>query len=51
MEKITTYNYEAFYLDYLEGNLNENEQVMLFDFLDILTKKASFHILFLDKKR
>ena len=34
MEKITTYNYEAFYLDYLEGNLDENEQVMLFDFLD-----------------
>jgi hypothetical protein len=34
MEKITTYNYEAFYLDYLEGNLDENGQVMLFKFLD-----------------
>ena len=34
MEKITTYNYEAFYLDYLEGNLDENAQVMLFTFLD-----------------
>jgi len=34
MEKITRHNYEAFYLDYLEGNLNEIDQTMLFDFLD-----------------
>lgn len=34
MEKITIYNYEAFYLDYLEGNLDESGQFMLFDFLD-----------------
>jgi len=35
MEKITTYNYEAFYLDYLEGNLGDIEQAMLFDFLNV----------------
>lgn len=34
MEKITTYNYEAYYLDYLEGNLDENGKLMLFNFLD-----------------
>ena len=34
MEKITTYNYEAFYLDYLEGNLSNEEQDMLFKFLN-----------------
>lgn len=34
MEKITTYNYEAFYLDYLEGNLSEGGVTMLFNFLD-----------------
>jgi len=34
MEKITTYNYEAFYLDYLEGNLNEDGVTLLFDFLN-----------------
>lgn len=34
MEKITTYNYEAFYLDYLEGNLGESGAAMLFEFLD-----------------
>lgn len=34
MEKINKHNYEAFYLDYLEGNLDEIEQAMLFDFLD-----------------
>ena len=34
MEKITRHNYEAFYLDYLEGNLSEQDQAMLFDFLD-----------------
>jgi len=34
MKKITTHNYEAFYLDYLEGNLDDIEQAMLFDFLN-----------------
>jgi hypothetical protein len=34
MEKINQHNYEAFYLDYLEGNLNEIDHAMLFDFLD-----------------
>jgi len=33
MEKITLHNYEAFYLDFLEGNLSENEQTMLELFL------------------
>jgi hypothetical protein len=33
MEKVTTYNYEAFYLDYLEGNLSERGVAMLFEFL------------------
>jgi hypothetical protein len=33
MEKITLHNYEAFYLDFLEGNLSENEQAMLELFL------------------
>lgn len=33
MENITIHNYEAFYLDYLEGNLDEKEQVMLELFL------------------
>lgn len=34
MEKINKHNYEAFYLDYLEGNLDEINQTMLFDFLE-----------------
>ncbi len=34
MEKITTYNYEAFYLDYLEGNLSDEGKQMLFNFLN-----------------
>lgn len=34
MEKINKHNYEAFYLDYLEGNLDEVNQTMLFDFLE-----------------
>ncbi|MGV6860946.1 MAG: hypothetical protein ACWA41_04190 [Putridiphycobacter sp.] len=34
MEKITTHNYEAFYLDYLEGNLSETGLAELLDFLD-----------------
>jgi len=34
MEDITKYNFEAFYLDYLEGNLNEPDTVRLFAFLE-----------------
>ena len=34
MEKITKHNYEAFYLDYLEGNLSEFDYAMLLSFLD-----------------
>jgi mRNA-degrading endonuclease YafQ of YafQ-DinJ toxin-antitoxin module len=34
VEKITTYNYEAFYLDYLEGNLNTEQTRLLFNFLE-----------------
>ena len=34
MEKIKVNNYEDVYLDYLEGNLNEQGIVMLFDFLN-----------------
>jgi hypothetical protein len=34
MKKITTYNYEAFYLDYLEGNLSDKRKDMLFEFLN-----------------
>jgi len=34
MKKITTYNFEAFYLDYLEGNLSINEEDLLFNFLN-----------------
>lgn len=33
MEKISIFNYEAFYLDFLEGNLNEEDVAMLLDFL------------------
>ena len=34
MEKITTYNYEAYYLDYLEGHLDDSGKNRLFTFLD-----------------
>jgi len=34
MKKINIHNYEAFYLDYLEGNLNEENVALLFSFLD-----------------
>ncbi len=34
METININNYEAFYLDFLEGNLNEEETALLFVFLD-----------------
>ena len=33
MIKVETYNYEAFYLDYLEGNLNAQEIEALQQFL------------------
>lgn len=33
MERISIFNYEIFYLDYLEGNLNEEETAMLMNFL------------------
>lgn len=34
MEKISIFNYEAFYLDYLEGNLNEEDTRSLMAFLE-----------------
>lgn len=34
MERISIFNYEAFYLDFLEGNLSEEDTVLLFEFLD-----------------
>ena len=34
MEKISIFNYEAFYLDYLEGNLNEEDAALLLAFLE-----------------
>jgi hypothetical protein len=34
MERISIFNYEAFYLDLLEGNLSEKDTVLLFEFLD-----------------
>ncbi len=34
MEKISVFNYEVFYLDYLEGNLSENDTSLLFAFLE-----------------
>lgn len=34
MERISIFNYEAFYLDYLEGNLNEEDTALLFAFLE-----------------
>jgi hypothetical protein len=33
MEKISIFNYEAYYLDFLEGNLNEEDTAVLMDFL------------------
>ena len=33
MERISIFNYEAFYLDFLEGNLNEEDTAMLMEFL------------------
>lgn len=32
-ERISIFNYEAFYLDYLEGNLDENDSRLLLEFL------------------
>jgi hypothetical protein len=34
MERISIFNYEAFYLDFLEGNLGEEDTRMLMEFLD-----------------
>lgn len=34
MERISIFNYEAFYLDYLEGNLSEADTKMLLQFLE-----------------
>lgn len=34
MERISIFNYEAFYLDYLEGNLSEEDAALLLDFFD-----------------
>ncbi len=34
MERISIFNYEAFYLDYLEGNLSEADTKMLLEFLE-----------------
>lgn len=33
MERISIFNYEAFYLDFLEGNINEEDVALLLDFL------------------
>ena len=34
MERISIFNYEAFYLDFLEGNLNEEDTLLLMSFLE-----------------
>ena len=34
MEKISIFNYESYYLDYLEGNLGEEDTRMLMEFLE-----------------
>jgi len=34
MEQLNIYNYEAFYLDFLDGNLNQEDVAQLFRFLD-----------------
>lgn len=34
MERISIFNYEAFYLDFLEGNLNEEDTALLMSFLE-----------------
>lgn len=34
MEKVSVFNYEAYYLDYLEGNLNEEDTALLLAFLE-----------------
>ena len=34
MEKISIFNYEAFYLDYLEGNLNTEDAELFITFLN-----------------
>lgn len=34
MDKISIFNYEAFYLDFLEGNLNDEDTALLLSFLE-----------------
>ena len=34
MEQLNRHNYESYYLDFLEGNLNEEKSIQLFRFLD-----------------
>ena len=34
IKKINIFNYEAYYLDYLEGNISEEDAAVLLDFLD-----------------
>lgn len=34
MERISIFNYEAFYLDFLEGNLSEEDTLLLMNFLE-----------------
>ncbi len=34
MERISIFNYEAYYLDYLEGKLSEKDAALLFEFLE-----------------
>lgn len=34
MDRISIFNYEAFYLDYLEGNLSEEDTTLLMEFFD-----------------
>jgi hypothetical protein len=34
MERISIFNYEAFYLDYLEGRLNQEDSALLLLFLE-----------------
>lgn len=52
MRKLTRANYEEFFLDHLEGNLNAMEQIMLQDFLalnpDLKGELEEMQLLFVD---
>lgn len=61
MERISIFNYEAFYLDFLEGNLNEEDTALLMAFfeenpdlkiddLDLPTFNEEHHVLHADLK-